>query len=623
LNAFWPFIVAGLAAGSAYAISTVGLVLTYKTTGVLNLAHGATGLVGAYVYYSLHVQLGVPTVAALVVAVVGVAPLVGLVLDFLVYRRIRLAGSAAQIVATLGLATALSGVALVLYGPATRSIPEFLPTESFKLGGIGVGVNQLVTIAFALFAAAGMWGFYRFTRIGLRTRALVDNEQLAELEGIKVSWLRGGAWMVGSAFATISALLLVPAVGLDTTALTMLVIQSFGAAAVGRLVSLPLAYVGALGLGVGASLAAKYAATIPILTGIPSSLPFLLLFAVTLASPSNRHLRARPVGARPMLFGGPQRRARKFLFGRVDPVLAAAIAALVLVPMVLNGAQIIAATGVVIFVGIFYALFALTSTSRRPSLCHAAFVSAGAIIVSHFVSLGMPFIVALICAGIAVVPVAVLVALPAVRQSDLYLALASLGFGLLVQYLIYPTSWGYGSIGVLSVGRPSLFGFSLSGDARYFWFCSAATLLVVWVLARICRGRLGLLAKAAGDTERAVRSIGVSPVGVETTFFCLAAAFAAVGGGLLAGLYGTITSGQFTFNDSLLWLAILISAGTVSRLSPWVAATLLIAMPVVLDYGTRRDGRAGPQPAVVGCSSATRRCGWTVHRRRRTPPADQ
>ena len=149
---------------------------------------------------------------------------------------------------------------------------------------------------------------------------MIADSELTELVGADSRRITTFSWILGSAFAAVSGILLAPSIGLDAVILTLLVVQAFGAASVGRLTSLPLTYAGALGIGVLASVSTKFVTEYRGLAGLPSSLPFIVLFLVLVLSPKGtfrevvdagaaaRNLRqaersSRPVSARLALAG--------------------------------------------------------------------------------------------------------------------------------------------------------------------------------------------------------------------------------------------------------------------------------------------------------------------------------
>src|SRR5688572_10355746 len=136
-----PFIVIGITAGSVYGLAGVGLVLTYRTSGVFNFAHGAIATAGSYLFFELWNELGWPWPVAALICVVGFGMVLGVGLEQLA-RRLSHVPASVTVVATVGLLLAITSTASVRYGSATRTVPTFLPDSSFRLGGVNVGWDQ-------------------------------------------------------------------------------------------------------------------------------------------------------------------------------------------------------------------------------------------------------------------------------------------------------------------------------------------------------------------------------------------------------------------------------------------------------------------------------------------------
>ena len=267
MREYLPFLVIGLASGSIYAIAAMGLVVTYKTSGVFNFAHGAVGMIATFIFYSLRVDAGVPTWLAAALAILVVAPAIGVVIDRVLLRRLRGAAASSYVVVSLGLLVGLQYLAIVIYGPATRSVEPIFSRSTFRLPGVNVGYDQAIIVAISLASALLLAAFFRATRLGIQTRAVVDDADLTELMGTSSARVTTFSWMLGCSFAALAGVLLSPFLGIDAVLLTLLVIKAFGAAAVGKLVSLPRTYLGAIGIGVGESLLTKWVAARPGWTG--------------------------------------------------------------------------------------------------------------------------------------------------------------------------------------------------------------------------------------------------------------------------------------------------------------------------------------------------------------------
>jgi branched-subunit amino acid ABC-type transport system permease component len=571
---YLPFVVAGLATGSVYALAAMGLVVTYRTSGVFNFAHGAVAMVATFSFYSLRVDAGLPTWLAAALAVLVVAPILGVAISRLLLRRLAGAGPAVAMVASLGLLVALQGLVIVLYGPATRQVAPLFPESTFALPGVRVGWDQVWVVGIAAAAAAGLAAFFGRSHLGLQTQAVVDDPELAELMGTDTRRVRTAAWMLGSAFAAVSGILVVPGLGLDAVLLTLLVVYSFGAAVVGRLASLPLTYAGGIGVGLATALSTKWVATTPALSGLPTAVPFLVLFGVLIGG----RRRFGVAGAEPVL--RPARRSAR-RSGPSHPLLPAAVllAVAAAVPLALSGSRLLTATTTVAFVLVFASLGLLVGLARQMSLCHAVFVVFGATTTGHLLTAGFPWLAALALAGVAMVPLGALLAVPSLRLSGLFLALATFGFGVLAQYLLFPTGAAFGRDAIAEVRRPGAFG----GDTAFYYLVLAVVAAGVVAVEVTRRSRLGRLLRALADSPVALESLGVAPTSARTLVFCLTALLAGVSGGLLGSLTELVNPASFDFTQSLVWLTVLVAAGPSSLGGAVVAALALHAVPVLVD----------------------------------------
>src|SRR5262249_36052740 len=162
----------------------------------------------------------------------------------------------------------------------TLPFPPFLPTSDVGVFGVQIQYGQIIVIITGVVLSGALYGFVQKTEPGAAMRGVVDDPSLLALTGRAPSRVRLWSWIIGSAFAALSGGLLAPSLGRDAFLLPLLVVQAFGAAAVGRFSSLPWTFGGGILLGVASSLMAKYVATSDsaLLRGLPTSTPFLILF---------------------------------------------------------------------------------------------------------------------------------------------------------------------------------------------------------------------------------------------------------------------------------------------------------------------------------------------------------
>ena len=278
MTVMWKFLVIGVFSGSIYALASMGVVLTYKTVGVFNFAYGAVAMFCAYTYWQLHDSWHLTAWLSMPLLLVVVAPLIGLVFERL-FRPLSGASAEVQIVVSLGMLALFQALAPLLYGTDDRPLESIFPRTTFLVGSLHVGWDQLGTLLVALTLAVALWWLLRRTSFGTATRAVVDNGDLAAMIGVNVHKVRRAAWIVSSVFAALVGILLSPTQGLDVYVLTTVVIYAFAPAVLGRLASMPLAFAGALVLGVVVSVLSRWGSSGTV-ADLEASIPYVALFVL-------------------------------------------------------------------------------------------------------------------------------------------------------------------------------------------------------------------------------------------------------------------------------------------------------------------------------------------------------
>jgi len=247
---FQPFVVSGLALGGVYALSGVGLIVLYRATGVVYLAFGAVGAMGALIAWSLINANVQGWVAWLVcVAFAGVVTLgYGLLFGPALAKRDPLV----KAVATLGLTLVLFGVMDLLWttgGGQSRAIT--LPTDNggFTIGQVQVTWTQVVGLGAGVAITVVTAAFLRYTKLGTAMRAMANDREITATLGVPVRRVEAAAWLGCGLLGGLAGLLLADLVALDATTLTFLVISSLAAALIARLRSIALTFVAAIVIG--------------------------------------------------------------------------------------------------------------------------------------------------------------------------------------------------------------------------------------------------------------------------------------------------------------------------------------------------------------------------------------
>ncbi len=579
MNSYLPFVVSGIATGSIYGLAATGLVLTYKTSGIFNFGHGAIATAAAYFFYYLHIEHGWDWVPALVVAVAVAGPVLGFVMEPIA-RRLSQQRTAAKIVGTVGLILLVQGLGTIKYGPDTIRVSQFLPKglEHFRLLGVNISYAQLTVTLVGLVAAILLYVLFRFAKTGLAMRAVVDDPDLVAMQARSPRRIRRTSWVIGCTFAAVSGILVLPFIGLNAIALTFLVVQAFGAAALGGFSSIPLTFVGGLAIGVLANLAQKWSIGHEAISGLPNSVPFLILFLILLVLPRRKLVPPAAVEQRPQL----QYRA--------PGIVRATTGVIVLIPLALVP-QIVGETKLGFFtigltqVAIILSLGLLVRTSGQVSLCHAAFAAIGATTFSQFaVQHHLPWFAALVLGALVVVPVGAIVAIPAIRLSGLFLALATFGFGVLIEQLFYSQGFMFTT---LQSGRPMPRPSFARTDRAYYYLVLAAVVIVSLIIVGIIRSRLGRVLRGLSESPVAVSTMGLSTNTTRVMVFCISAFLAGVGGILYGGAvnFATTSDSHFSSFQSLVLLAVLALAPFAE---PWYALFMGIAS-VIPAYWTSAD----------------------------------
>lgn len=554
MNELLPYLITGVVTGSLYGLSALGLVLSYRTAGVFNFGHGAVAAAAATIFYSLHITHGMawPLAALITIALFGVV--VGCAME-VITRRLNDVSEVVVVVATVGVMLGVQGYLFWQFGNIQKVFPDFLPTSGFEIQGVKVTWAQVISVGVATASAIGLYLFLQTARLGVAMRAVVDNPTLVALSGDNPRRVRQASWVISCAFAALSGILLAPTLGLNVSLLALLVVQAFGAAAIGRFSSLPFTYLGGFVVGISASLATKYF-TEPPLSGLASSMPFVILLAVLLLVPA-KHFPKRIGSTRSLIVDAPPTTRT------VGALRAGAVVlALVLVPT-FAGTQLPAWTAGLSYVILFASLGLLIWTSGQISLCHSAFAAVGVCAMGHLTGTHhVPWLLGVLLAGLITMPVGAIVAIPTIRLSGIYLALATLGFGILMQQVFFSTNSLFGADLTVSAPRPDFAFVDGSSDKHFYYVILTITLLSLGTVALIARSRLGRLLRAMSETPTMLATHGLGVNLTRLTVFCVSAFFAGVAGALLVSQFGTSTSSGYGPIQSLMFVAVLAICGT-------------------------------------------------------------
>jgi ABC-type branched-subunit amino acid transport system ATPase component/ABC-type branched-subunit amino acid transport system permease subunit len=519
------FAILGASAGAIYALSSLGIVLTFRGSGVINFASGAMGMVGAFLFFFLRDQHSVPSAVA-AIAGVALAGALGYGTHLLM-APLKAASNLTRIVVTLALMVVLVGVVALKY-PAgnTYTDTSLLPTDAVSFLGVRVGANQLLVIAVAAVIAATAGAVYRWTRFGLATSAVAeDGESLATL-GWSPARVAGANWALGAALSGLAAILLSPITGLSVNLATSLLMPALAAAVLGNLTSFPITLLGAVAIGIAQSELNQYVNV----QGIGDAVPFFAVLVFIVARGRAMPVRGDLAERLPRVTSGHIPRGR---------VLVAAAVAIVLIFTVLPVTWVSAVTFTLIGAVVLISIVVLTGFAGQISLAQWAIAGCGALCMARLVVAGAPYWVAML-AGIAVcLPIGLIVGVAALRARGMSLAIATLAFGICVVDLVLSNNTINGGAAGLSLGFFHLFGLDLDSTLfprRYAVFVLVVFVALALAVANLRRGRAGRRLLAIRANERAAAALGVNVLGSKIGAFCYAAMIAGLGG-ILTTLY--------------------------------------------------------------------------------------
>ncbi|MFA5786881.1 MAG: branched-chain amino acid ABC transporter permease [Actinomycetota bacterium] len=269
-------LILGLATGSIYALMALGVVIVYKATGVLNFAHGAMGMMAAFLFSSLTLR-NLPVGLALLVALLFSAGL-GVAVAFAL-RPLRRAPRLTRAIFMLGMLALLQNLAVSIWGPKVRMVPSLFPSGGLRIFGFVLGYDQMGIMLVAAGLVIALSAFFRLTKLGVGIRAVSSDQDAAALQGINVTRITIVTWILGSVLAGVAGIM-ISSPAADIFSLTLLVIQAFAAALLGRLTSLPATLVGGLVLGVLTTVPASFDALRPHAQTIPPVVSFLLIVGI-------------------------------------------------------------------------------------------------------------------------------------------------------------------------------------------------------------------------------------------------------------------------------------------------------------------------------------------------------
>jgi branched-subunit amino acid ABC-type transport system permease component len=302
------FLLLGLGNGAVFGALALAIVLTYRSSGVVNFATGAIALYTAYTYAYLRegkllilipglpdsIDLGGPIgmLPAIALSLV-IAAVLGLVLYLVVFRPLRTSPLVARAVAALGISLLIAGLVAQKLGTDPVSVDPIFPSDVWKSGALQLSADRFYFALTIVVLAVLLALVFRYTKFGLATRAAAETERGAYVSGINPDRIAAYNWMLSSAVAGLAGILIAPIVPLVPIAYTLFIVPALAAAILARFEFVVVAVLAGLAVGMLQSEAQYLAAEFDFLpsSGLPELVPLILILLVLL-------VRAKPLPAR-------------------------------------------------------------------------------------------------------------------------------------------------------------------------------------------------------------------------------------------------------------------------------------------------------------------------------------
>ena len=590
------FTLLGLGSGALIAGIALGVVLTYRGSGIINLATGGMAMFAGYAFWALTTDLlHLSTVPALVISLVIVLA-VGAAIELVAFRPLRTAPPLAKLVSSLGVLLVLQASMLLAFGTTEQPEPNVLPQNTVKLLGAVIPVDRFILTGIVIVLAAALAALYRFTRFGLATRAASENEVAAMLGGLSPNRLSMINTLLASAIAGGIGILAASITQLDTETLPLQIVPALAAALLAGFTSFGIACAAGIGLGIVGSLI-QYVTS---LSWFPTSggvaLPGVYELVVFVLIVLFMYLRGASLPSRGELV--EQRlpeapRPRKLAV--TAPVVAAVCAvALVVLPFDFREALVNTMIGTLIALS----LVVITGFVGQISVVQLTLAGVAGFAISHLaVNAGIAFPIApLLGAGAALI-LGLITAASALRVRGVSLAVVTLAAVVAItNFGFVNTTWGGGQTGS-PVPEPRLLGLDLGPRAGFRgldgnlpspvfgWVVLAVTVVVCVLVGLLRRGSLGQRMLAVRSNERAAAAAAIDPRAVKFVAFGISSVIAGLAGGLYAYNFSSVSADRFDPFTALSLIAFAY-AGGITLISGAVFAGLISTQalfPYALD----------------------------------------
>lgn len=578
MSTYLQFAVLGLGLGAVYIGLANGLLLVYRSTGIINFAQGATAMWGAYVFAQLRVdgtlilpigraEFPEPPSTSVALGIgLATAVLLGLITHYLVFRPVRNAPALAQVVVSVALMLSVQALVVIRFGPNNIPVDALIPSGSLALFGTEVSSSELIMTAIMLASSVFIWAYLRFTRLGAATRAAAENERGATLLGFSPDRLAAIAMVMAAFISTLGVILGSSLTGLNPLNYTLLVVPALAVLLVARMESVWVIAFAAMVLGAFQSVLNLFAGKewwpVWAQSGIDQVVPFFVVIVILIV-----------FGSRLPSRGSLQ--AIKLPDVKVPTFRPIPAAILVLVMAVLlataSSTYRFGLTYSMILMLLALSYVVITGYLGQISLAQAAFAGAAGFTLSKVTTdWNMPFVLALIFSSLVAAFLGMVVALPAFRIRGAQLAIVTIAAALAIERFVF-NNYSLTPASGNPISNPTFFGLNLgvregSEIARLSFSLTVLIIaaIVVWAFIRIASGDTGRTFLAVRANERAAASVGINVRLTKIVGFGLSAFIAGVAGCLMGYSAGQLSAESFAVFVGLQVLAVAYLGGITS-----------------------------------------------------------
>ena len=574
-----PVVALGAITGMVYGILAVGLVLVFRSSRIINFAHGQIGAFGAALLGVAVVSWHVPYWLAFPGAL-AVSACIGSGAEVVVVRRLRNAPVIITVIATLGLAQFLAFFSEVVNSQAQagQNYPEPAGLPHFGLGALEVTSAHFAILVLTPLMAAALVLFLRRGRLGLAIRAVAANPDAAGMSGILSNRMSSLSWALAGGVAAFTAILVLPTRGFTNAEFLGpgLLLRALVPAVIARMASLPVALLSGIGLGIVEQV---------LLANYPNGglVEAVLFLAILVALLLQRSRRGRPedkgtwaaVQAWPPL---PESYQRVFVLRNAGRILTAVFVAIaLLVPAFVSNETAAVLTFIMAFSLVGLSLGVITGLAGQLSLGQFGLAGVGAVASFVVTAHTHDMVIGVVAAGLAAGLVSLVIGLPALRIRGMMLAVATLGFALAAQSWLFSQSWMLGS-GV-HAGAPQLFGFVFDTGRKYYFLALGVFLAGLWLARNVRTGGLGRCLRAIRDNDDAARSFTVPAVLRTLQGFVVAGFIAGLGGAVYGHALSLANAGSFPVDSSINVAAATVVGGVGALGGPLLGSFYIIGVP--------------------------------------------